>query len=134
MPNSGDVIRDMMALHEELQRFLTSAYNPDPGWLEKVLIICIASRQYVIRRKETGEIEALLIYLKMNEDEIEKIEKLIIPDEVHQGRVLYIAEAANKATDFHINKLVEQMKKQEPDFIGVACHAHNRFRYRRFRR
>lgn len=133
MPDCSDVIKKMMALHEELFQFFSLNYDPNLNWLERVLIASISSGQYIFERDSSGELIAALVYLKINDDDIESVKKFELPRQTSAGNVLYIAEAVNKSSDFKISKLVSKMKEKEPSYKSISCHAHNRFRIRMVR-
>jgi hemolysin-activating ACP:hemolysin acyltransferase len=89
------------------------------GAIQEVVIIALATGQYLLQRDDKGEIVQFMSYWLIHPEDVGIVEAGGRPDDIKTGEVLYIAEYSNKAGRQAITPFIKELRRRVPYMKGV---------------
>lgn len=120
-------------LTDELLEFFRSVggfyENMNPN-LETVILDCLGSGQYIIKRD--GGIKTALFYWMVHPYDIKAVVEGGTPEDHYHGKILYISDCGNKGTTQDIRNCLNEITRLHKP-AGIFCHRDKGFRFKRFK-
>jgi hemolysin-activating ACP:hemolysin acyltransferase len=98
------------------------AYHKLTGEMQENILVCLASRQFVIRIDGKGYIQYFACWFKIHPDDVEGMKERVRPYDVYTGSVMYVVEAGNKLGKRGMVEMVKKIRAKAEGMKGVFWH------------
>lgn len=100
---------------------LSGTYKNITVLTQQSIIVCLMSRQFVIRIKD-GEIQYFVCWFKIKPEEVEGMKERVRPVDIYSGSYMYVVEAGNKMGKRGMAEMVKKIRAKAEGMQGVFWH------------
>lgn len=97
-------------------------YKEITGRMQDNVLVCLASRQFVIRILGTGDIQYFACWFKIKPEDVEGMKERVKPYDVYTGTVMYVVEAGNRMGKRGMAEMVRKIRGRAEGMKGVFWH------------